>query len=136
MSNIIEHCVFPQLCSLAYAFKFRCLLCAVCCLYGHSVSPVCCHSLPALRSTVITRFIATMADSAIHTPSFRLSVSILPSLQGGMDFPSSCAYLYRLADVSNPGERYLQISRFSYCSFLLLAGLLNPSALTPIIFRG
>jgi hypothetical protein len=64
--------------------------------------------LPTLRSTFITRFIATMIDSAIRIPSqppYVCDIWIVgtSSLKRDTDFPGSDTKLCKLADACDPG---------------------------------
>ncbi|MFT8258826.1 MAG: hypothetical protein ACMZI2_06910 [Candidatus Symbiodolus clandestinus] len=64
--------------------------------------------LPALRSTIITRFIATMADSDFQKVIFQalclaLAPEILNPVEGLLDLLGSVTYLYKLADACAPG---------------------------------
>ena len=100
------------------------------------------HYLPALRSTIITRFVATTADSAsvaLHLSLMLLGTCALATtfLVGDItDFPVLSTYLYWLADVHNPGWRHSDSVSIEHSEHLLPAMFGNISAPTSFCFTG
>ena len=98
--------------------------------------------LPALRSTIITRFVATTADSAsvaLHLSLMLLGTCALATtfLVGDItDFPVLSTYLYWLADVHNPGWRHSDSVSIEHSEHLLPAMFGNISAPTSSVLRG
>ena len=110
------------------AFRHRC------CVWP-SVSPLRYHYLPALRSMIITHFIATMADSAIHTPS--PPPYALNTCAANTHYPAGECGLPRFLCLSlltrwrsKPRWMLLWVSANWVPEKLLHAGIIKPSAST------